>query len=51
MKVKALKSFVGKVKAVMGQTIDVSAEIGKGLVAAGYAEEVKVRKPKASKAK
>lgn len=49
MKVKALKSFVGKVKAVAGQTIDVSAEIGKGLVSAGYAEEVKPpkRKPKA----
>ena len=47
MRVKALKSFVGKAKAVAGQTIEVSAEIGRDLVAAGYAEEVKTPKRKA----
>ena len=49
MKVKAIKSFAGKAKAVKGQTIEVSADIGKSLIAAGYAEEVKTPKPKKPK--
>ena len=48
MKVKALKGFVGNPKAVKDEVITVDAVVGKSLVAKGYAEEVKVRKPKAS---
>ena len=47
MKVKALKSFGGKPKAIQGQVIEVDAKIGRSLIAKGYAEEVKTPKRKA----
>lgn len=46
MKLKALVSFVGTVSAGMGQEFTCSAPIGKDLVNAGYAKEIKTRESK-----
>ena len=44
MKIQATKSFVGKIRAVKGQIIEVSAKDGRSLIKAGYAREVKGQK-------
>jgi len=49
MTIKALTSFVGEVSMGTGEVREVSDEVGKDVVAAGYAEEVKANKQEPAK--
>ncbi|MNC81655.1 hypothetical protein D3C77_561690 [compost metagenome] len=51
MKIRALGPLSGAVgDREKGETFDVSAEVGKGLIARGYAEEVPEKAEKSAKA-